>query len=785
MAALLDALQSAAGVTASDPAEQKIQKLNTAFARLGAGAAEATALIAGLLGLPGETPSQAKELSPQKRKERVFAALLDSVQQTAARSPMLLLVEDAHWLDPTSLDFLTLLVERAAAQRLLLLMMVRPDFTPPWPDHSYVSTLTLSRLGRSDAAVLIHEVAGERPVSAALEDKILSRTEGVPLFIEELTKSMLEHRDHHADDRRSTSRGDPRDDSINGAGGWPVQTAPIPMTLHGLLLGRFDRLEGAKEIAQAAAVIGREFSFELLRSVVRLDDDALARGLDQLVSSGLAFRRGAAPEASFVFKHALVRDAAYETLLRARRQALHGAVARVYEDQFPETVATEPELLALHWREAGEMRKAVFYLLAAAERALLRSAMKEAVVQCQLALKLLSSLPEDEEIYKLELKVQIILARGLVALKGPASSEPAQAYERARSLCERVNDNVTLPLVLIGQWYASLIGAKYRNGIKQAEILLQVGKRENQHTWQTLGLYGIGQCWTMLGEFEAGRRYLSKALKLNEFELPGGAVATWGAGDARVLTLGYLQQCQFLQGLIQEAEDTERSTIACAAALSQPYARGLALNVICRMHEIQRRPDDVAKTATELLALAEDQRFLMLAAFAKVHLGWAMALSDDPIEGSTMCRDGIAVCRRAGIRFGLPLHLGVYAEALCHAEDWDGGLDAVREATKEVRETEEFFWKSELQRLEGVILSKRNEDADAETSFKEAMHTARQQGARLFELRAATSLAALLNRAKRRKEAQDTLIPIVSKFPAKFDFAELRDAKCIIESLGD
>jgi class 3 adenylate cyclase/DNA-binding response OmpR family regulator len=346
MAALLDVVQRSAGFTAGDRPEQKLRKLEALFAILGATAAEATALIASLLGLPCETPAPVQE-PPQKRKERVFAVLLASIERTAAARPMLAIVDNAHWLDPTSLEFLTLLVERTNTLRLLLVIAGRPEFVPSWPDYSHVAGLALSRLSRADSGLLVHHAAGDRPVSALIEDEIVSRADGVPLFVEELTRSVLERRMAGARKRASS----------------------IPTTLHGLLLARFDRLDSTKEIAQAAAVIGREFSFELLRLITNVDDNALTRGLDRLVSSGLAFCRGALPQASFVFKHALVRDAAYDMLPRERRRALHGAVARAYEERFPEAAITEPELLAYHWREGGEPAKAITYLLAAAERA--------------------------------------------------------------------------------------------------------------------------------------------------------------------------------------------------------------------------------------------------------------------------------------------------------------------------------------------------------------------------------------------------------------------------------
>ena len=285
--------------------------------------------------------------------------------------------------------------------------------------------------GVPPSALLIHEVAGERPVSAALEDAIASRADGVPLFVEELTRSVLE----------STFSGG--NDAALGAS--PLGKASIPSTLHGLLLARFDRLDRGKAVAQAGAVIGQAFSFELLHLVAGLDEPALRGALDQLVASGLVFRRGVPPQASYVFKHALVRDAAYGLLLRERRQKLHANVAQSYEEHFQETTEAQPELLAYHHREAGNPAKALSYLITASERALSRSAMTEAIAQSRLALNLLATLPENADTQKLELKVQIALARGLVAVKGPAAPDAAQAYNRARALCETLND-IQMPL---------------------------------------------------------------------------------------------------------------------------------------------------------------------------------------------------------------------------------------------------------------------------------------------------------------------------------------------------
>lgn len=768
MAVILDELQRSAGFMPDDSAPQKSQKLQKLFTGL---SPEATALVAALLRLPFEPLPEIAQLSPQKRKERIFAALLARVQSMAAQQPVLAVVEDVHWVDPTSLEFLALLVERASTLRLLLVIDGRPEFAPPWHDHSHVVTLALSRLSRSDSSALIYQVAQERPLAAAIEAQILARADGVPLFVEELTKSVLES-------------------GVAGNGQMPVRSdqpdaaQSIPTTLQGLLLERFDRLENGKEVAQAGAAIGREFSLELLRLIAGMDERPLTAALEQLVSAGLVFRRGSPTQATYVFKHALARDAAYDMLARPRRRHLHAAIAQALEERFPETVDFQPELLAYHHREAGNAAKAISYLIKASARALSRSAMTETVAQCGGALQLLATLPDEKSYQQLELRVQVNLARALLAIKGPTAPEPAQAYRRARTLCEILDDTATLPFVLIGQWYGNLLGAAHRDAIKQAETLLELGERQSHQTWKTLAHYGIGHCLTELGEFARAQKYLATAIELDQYEWPDGSVATWGRGDARVQSLAYLQHCQFLLGWFEQAEKTAQSTMTCAEKLSDPYARALGLFAICRIHGIQRDPIAVAERAAELLAFADEHGFSLLVARAKIFHGWALALSGEVTRGVELCRSGIVVSRSAGVRSAMPMHLGLYAEALAKAGDRQAALAAYREAAQEIRETEQRFWEAELLRLEGELHAANGVDPErAETCFRDAVEAARRQEARLLELRAATSLGALLARSGKRTQAHDAVAPVFSSLAGKSNSVDLEETKALLDLL--
>jgi class 3 adenylate cyclase/DNA-binding response OmpR family regulator/tetratricopeptide (TPR) repeat protein len=766
MSVLIDEVQSSAGFLAADSTTQKLEKVRNIFARLGSMEMEATALVADLLGLSHEGRSSIGQLSPQRRKDRIFASLLARIEAIAAQQPILVLVEDIHWVDPTSLEFFTLLVERAATLRLLLVAVARPEFVVPWPDHSYVTRLTLSRLSQSDSTLLVNQVAGERHVPASVEASILARADGVPLFVEELTRSVLESA------------------PTNGGDGVSVVSDPravlIPATLQGLLFARLDRLDRGKQVAQIGAVIGRDFSFELMRIVSRMDAIELAAALDQLVVSGLVFCRGPRPQATFVFKHALVRDAAYNMLLRGLRQTLHGAVAQAYEQHFPEITEMQPELLAYHLKEARELARAVCYLLAAAERALHSSAAIEALSLLTQARDLISELPEDSGRLESELRLELALARAFLATRGYTAIETRQSYQRARERCEALNDQSSLPLIIHGQWLGAWISADHQSALERARELYSWGQGQNDQIGFAVGHADVGMTLTTLGRFVEARYHLDQALEINKFVAPGRQPFVASNADGRISALSFMHNCLLLLGFPDQAE-----AVANEAANLIPdnlYARGLAQLRILRMRVIARDALGVAAIGTELARVGQEQGYPHLVGTAMVYTGWATAQRGEIASGIDTCERGLSQLGSIGAKCWLPLHLAMLAECYARAGDREHCFATAAQALQTVEESDERFWETELYRLKGRLLLDVDTKAAAKC-FETALDKARVQQAKLLELRAAMSLADLLVRIDQPDRARDVLAPIYGSFTEGFNFIDLREANALLATL--
>jgi len=420
-------LERVARFERSDSPAEKFAKLETLLLRSGADADRVVSPLANLLSLPPNDRYSVPELSPQKRKEMTLAALLAQLNGLAAQQPVLIIFEDVHWADPTSLELLTVTLERVPRLRVLMLITARPEFTPPWPGHAHVTTVSLTRLNRRNGAALIERVTAGKTLPDEVMDQILARTDGVPLFVEELTKTVLE-----------TGLLQERDDHyvLNR----PLPSMAIPTTLHASLMARLDRLAPVREVAQIGAVVGREFSHELLSTVAGLPRERLEEALAELVRSELIFRRGEIPQAIYTFKHALVRDAAYSGLLKSRRAALHATIADAFEQRFPEIVVAQPETLAHHLTEAGLFEKAVGYWLQACKKAAMRSANLEAIAHSRRGIEASGHLPDGARKDRLELDFQFALGPCLIATQGPASNETMATFARARELCERLGD---------------------------------------------------------------------------------------------------------------------------------------------------------------------------------------------------------------------------------------------------------------------------------------------------------------------------------------------------------
>ena len=449
-------LERAAGFEREDTSEVKLDKLTV----LAPASPEDGALLAELLSLPTEGRLPSLQLSPQRKKEKTFEALLRQLEAFARQRPVQMLFEDVHWIDPSSRELLDLVIERVPRLPVLVLVTFRPEFQPPWSGQAQVTVLVLNRLDRGQGATLVQAVVGAGALPGDVVAEIVKRTDGVPLFVEEMTKAVLE----------GGSAG-----TLFSRAGAPAPN--VPATLHASLMARLDRLGStAREVAQIGAALGREFSYELLAAVAQRNAAELDAALDQLVVAGLAFRRGAPPQASFVFKHALVQDAAYGTLLRGKRQKLHGRVAHVLEEQWPETVEIQPELLAHHCAQAGLVERAIAYYARAGQRAVARSAMAEAIAQLRKGLELLTSLPDSASRQRQELELQITLGRAQIAAQGYAAPAVGETYARARALCEQLGRPPEIVPVLYGQCVHYLTKGLLRQARGIATDLLRVGE---------------------------------------------------------------------------------------------------------------------------------------------------------------------------------------------------------------------------------------------------------------------------------------------------------------------
>ena len=520
-------LERAAGFERGDSPTEKLSKLDALVAQSTADP-EHVAVLANLFALPASDRYRLQELSPQKRKEKTLAALLAQLDGLAARQPVFMIFEDIHWIDPTSLELLAAIVEHVPQLRVLLLVTARPEFTPPWPSYPHMTTIPLTRLGRRDGAALVERVTGGKTLPKEVMDEILARTDGVPLFIEELTKTVLEsellqERDGHYVLER------------------PLPPLAIPTTLHASLMARLDRLAPVREVAQIGAVAGREFHYELLNAVAGLPREKLEEALGQLVRSELIFRRGEIPHAVYTFKHTLVRDAAYAGLLKSRRGHLHAAIANALEQQFPEIVQTQPETLAHHLTEAGLIEKAIGYWLQAGKNAALRSANLEAIAHLQRGIEVTGRLPAGEGKDKSELDLQLVLGPCLIATHGPAASKAVATFARARELCERLGEPPEYLQVMFWLATVSVVRGELPQALEAIAGLPSAAEARGNRPALLNGIRGQAMILMFMGRIVEAREALERAVEVFSASQEADRMAARAAGqDAGVAMLALM-----------------------------------------------------------------------------------------------------------------------------------------------------------------------------------------------------------------------------------------------------
>jgi class 3 adenylate cyclase/tetratricopeptide (TPR) repeat protein len=632
-----------------DPPEITLDKLERALQGLRL-REEVIPLLVALLSVPlPEGRHPALTLTAQQQRQQTLDALVAWLVAEAERRPVLAVYEDVHWADPSTLELLGILVEQSPTVPMLHALVFRPDFVPPWPPRSHMTPLTLNRLDRPQGEALIRHVVGGKALPAEVVQHIVTRTDGVPLFVEELTKMVLES-------------GLLREEGHHYALTRPLASVPIPAMLHDSLMARLDRLPTAKAVAQLGAVLGREFAYALIQALVPLDEATLQARLEQLVAAELLYQRGRPPRATYRFKHALIQDAAYASLLKSTRQQMHQQVARVLEAQFPEAVATQPELVAQHYTEAGYPVQAIPYWQRAGQQALQRSANLEAVRHLTTALGLLAPLPETPARAQQELDLQLALGPALVATKGPATPEVEQTYARARALCQQVGDTPQRFPTLRGLWRFYWSRGALPTAREIGEQLFGLAQRAADPTHRLVIAHdALGVTLFYLGDYAAARTHLEQAIALTD-PASQQAVALLHGWAPGVMCLAAVANTLWCLGFPAQAVQRGQEALALAQALAHPYSLGVAQVFAAWLYHRRREAPAVQSQADALLALATAQGFPFYEGFGTAWRGWALAMQDEGATGLVQLHQGMAALLAVGQERERPLCLVLLAE---------------------------------------------------------------------------------------------------------------------------
>jgi DNA-binding winged helix-turn-helix (wHTH) protein/predicted ATPase/class 3 adenylate cyclase len=766
---IIDQLGRAAEFARDDPPAAKLEKLEALLARA-APPDEDVALLADLMSLPASERHPLPNLSPQRKKERTLEALIRQLEGLAHEKPVVMVWEDAHWLDPTSRELLDLTVEHVRSLPVLLIVTFRPEFQPPWAGQPQVSMLALNRLDRRDRAVLIEQIAGSKTLPGEVVFAIADRTDGVPLFVEELTKGVLE----------SGLLGEENDRYVINRSLPPLA---IPITLHASLLARLDRLGSARPLAQIGAAIGRQFSYALVRAVYRLPEDELQAALGQLVASELVFQRGTPPDAVYSFKHALVQDAAYGSLLRNARQQLHAQIAEALAAHSPELMETQPELLAQHYAEAGLVEKAVAFWGKAGHRSVARSAMAEAAAQFQKGLDQLALLPDDAARQRQELELWSAQGAVLQAVKGYAAPETGHAYSRARELWERLGSPSEFRQAPFGQSRYHQFRGELDLALRLDQDLLRLSRQREDSAGLVLGHISSGRNLMHAGRFATSRSHLEEVLTLYDPNSHHPLVRQTGT-HPRIVALAHLGIVLFCLGFPDQA--LEWSSVAAADARAQAHPPSWASNLAIgtRLLVLVGNNAVVDERADQLIAVTTEQGFPQWRAQGMIYHGWVKVRNGDVTEGMALLRSGLAAHRATEAELWMPHFLALLAEACEIAGEIEEGLTLLDDGLGIAERTGARWFAAELNRQKGRLLLRQGQPATAEELYRKALGIAREQGAKLWELRAAVSLARLRRDQGRRAEARELLAPVYGWFTEGFDTADLKEARALLEQLA-
>ncbi|MFL5288295.1 MAG: AAA family ATPase [Rhodopila sp.] len=756
--------EHAAGFTRTDSDDARRARLDAVLANAGA-TNEAATLIAELNSIRTDQHERIQQMSPQTRREKTLAALVAHFAGFAAQQPLLVVYEDLHWIDPTSHELLDLVIGRFDRLPILLLGTFRPEFQPPWIGQPNVTSLVLGRLDRNKTALMIAELAGKDGLPAEIAQEIAERTDGVPLFIEEVTKTIVESGPQAA----------------QALSAIPHSGLSVPATLHASLVARLDRLGlTAKDIAQKAAVIGRAFTYELIACVADRPESELQAALEKLTATGILFARGAPPQSTYLFKHALVQNAAYSTLLRNNRQRLHKRVVTILEHQFPDIVANEPERVARACMDAGQDEKALKYLLQAAEESISKSANPEALSHTEKALKILRGLRHGMQLDAYELRLLLLRGVALQAVHGYGSRDVSDNYARAHELCRTISDAPELIPVLRGLYVNHLMKGNLPAAHDIGAQLLRLADQTDNSGWRLEARFAFGQTLAIHeGDLPRARNILAEGEMLYDLEQHRHHAFLFGQ-DPGVYCLVVGGWVQYVLGYPDTALDKMRRAIRLSDAVGHPLSQTAARAFTTQLQQWMRRDAAFCEMAAETIEIARSQNLPFFHAWASVGLGWHSVCKGDFKSGRQAIAAAIQAWLAAAGELVVPYLLCLQARAHALAGELEEALAKLVEGFAMAEHNGDRFLLSEMHRLAGQVFESGERLADAEERYRQAIRIAREQQARTWELRSAIDLGRLLIARGDMTEAAALLGPICESFTEALDSPDLVDARAVL-----
>ena len=757
-------LEHAVGIARGDTADEKLRKLRHVVDIEGEVQFE---LLAELLSLPNSAATL--NLSPQRKREELFETLLRQLVVLSRQNPVVAVFEDVHWVDPTSRELLDLMIDRVPRMSVLLIVTGRPEFQPNWAGHPHVTLLALNRLGGRDVAALVQGLAGNVSLASEVVEEIIERTDGVPLYVEELTKAVLELSEQ--EDRLAT---------VLSAS--PVAALAVPATLYAALISRLDRIGSiAREIAQIGAVLGREFGYELIEGVARRPEPELKAALGQLSEAGLLFRRGMPPASSYTFNHALVQDAAYSTLLRSRRQELHARVAAVLSQGFTELVERRPELLAHHLTAAGDNECAVEQWLKAGQYAASRLTYREAIAHLERGLTTLRSLSDSAARDKQEIDLQLSLGLCLFTSAGAVAALPA--YTRAHELANKQGNFQQRFEALCGVWQCSAVSGGIVAAHPLSERLLRMTESEQDAGLRLQAHHSGWSTYVLTGDPSRAREHADAGRALYDPEKHRAHRLVYGGHDPGVCARYIGGFAEWLLGYPEQALASIGESLALADRVAHPFTSMAALNFAFTVHISNRQPDEVLERLEVAEVFVAEQRLSFIVE-PEIMRGAALVALGAVDEATELIRQGLTKTRRKGATFFLPFGLAYLAEALARRGEHTAALGTAQEGLEVAGATGQHVWNAELHRLGGMALLGANKVDESQACLDEALAVAGRQQAKAYELRAATSLARLWAEQGRRTQARPLLASIYGWFTEGVDTADLREAKTLLDEIA-